>query len=74
LFFNQQALNEGMEVLNLRWNCIRGKGGVAIANALSVSFCFFPLYLSGNKIVSYIFQKFGRNSVPLPYKISNARI
>ena len=68
----KQALNEGIEVLNLRWNCIRGKGGVAIANALSVSFLLFFLnflmfYFFGSWIWSFrrVLEKDNKGGFPL---------
>ena len=33
-----QKMNIGLSDLDLSWNCIRQKGGVAIAKALSVRF------------------------------------
>ena len=47
-FIPLQALNEGIKSLNLKWNSIRGKGGVAIAASLSVSdfeHCSYPFTL-----------------------------
>ena len=37
LFVSFQKLNIGLADLDLSWNCIRQKGGVAIAKALMVS-------------------------------------